>query len=110
MPACTDCNPPPIGHFIAAKPSYELSTNLLILICAYPPSLEEIQHFPWLLIGFEIQHCFESEDGDLSWNNGLVIGFNSTEHEVTHSGDETIDQFNLFDDFINGDLKISSLA
>ena len=61
---------------------------------------------PQLLIGFEIQHRFENEDGDLTWYNGLVIGFNNTEHEVIYSGEETIYQFNLFKDFSNGDLKI----
>ena len=91
--------------------SSELSANLMMLISAFPrPSLEEILRSPQLLIGFEIQQRFENEDGDLTWYNGLVIGFNNTEHEVLYSGEESICHFNLFEDYSNGDLKITTLA
>lgn len=89
--------------------SSELVANLMTLISIFPcPSLQEIIRSPQLLIGFEIQHRFEDEDGILTWYSGLVIGFNTehSEHEVLYSEDETIYCFKLFEDYSNGDLKI----
>ena len=88
--------------------SSELRANLEKLISAYPrlSSLEEMLHSPQLLVGSKIQHRFEDEDGELGWYRGLVIGYSNAEHEVIYFGEETIYQFNLFEDFSSGDLKL----
>ena len=42
-----------------------------------------------------------------TWQRMALDGM---EHKVVYSGEETIYQFNLFEDFSNGDLKITAVT
>ena len=87
--------------------SKQLSANLLKLISAIPtPTMDEIIKSPKLLIGMEIKHQFEDQDGIFSWYDGFVVGMNDSEHEVIYREEETIFQFDLLQDLMKGDLKI----
>ena len=87
--------------------SKELSAKLLMLISAAPsPTTGEILKSPKLLIGMEIKHRFEDEEGIPTWYNGLVVGINDTEHEVIYRVEESVYQFDLLEDLMKGDLEI----
>ena len=75
-------------------PSSELSVNLLKLITVTQQvTLEKILKSPNLLVGMEIEHRFEDEDGTQSWYNGIVIGMLNMEYEVIYIGEDTVYQF-----------------
>ena len=63
---------------------------------------EEILKVPSLLVGMEIRHRFEDEDG-LTWYDGLVIGVANMEFEVIYSGEEDI--CDLLQDYMKSDLQ-----
>ena len=88
-------------------PSSELSVNLLKLITVTQQvALEKILKSPNLLVGMEIEHRFEDEDGTQSWYNGIVIGMLNMEYEVIYIGEDTVYQFDLLTDLSSGDLKV----
>ena len=70
------------------------------------PTTEEILKVPSLLVGMEIRHCFEDEDG-LTWYDGLVIGVANMEFEVIYSGEEDICEFDLLQDYMKSDIAIT---
>ena len=99
-------------YFVSRKgkklTSCELSANLYKLIHAAPLStVEDILKAPQKLVGHEIKHRFENDDGSLTWYDGLVIGFNDVEFEVIYYGEEDTCEFDLLSDFSKGDLQIS---
>ena len=70
------------------------------------PTTEEILKVPSLLVGMEIRHRFEDEDG-LTWYDGLVIGVANMEFEVIYSGEEDICEFDLLQDYMKSDITIT---
>lgn len=66
----------------------------------------DILKAPEELVGQEIKHCFQNEDGSFTWYDGLVIGINSMEFEVIYYGEEDVCEFDLLYDLSKGDLEI----
>ena len=58
------------------------------------PTTEEILKVLSLLVGMEIRHRFENEDG-LIWYDGLVIGVAYMEFEVIYSGEVNLTCFKI---------------
>ena len=67
--------------------------------------VEDTLKSPEELVGREIKHRFENEDGSLTWYDGLVIGVNNMESEVLYYGEEDVCEFDLLHDFAKGDLE-----
>ena len=89
--------------------SDELLGNLCKLMdeMARPTEIEILAN-PKLLVGVSINHRFVHEDGGLSWYNGLVVGNipDSNFFEVIYFGEHEIYEFELLDDYHNGDLEL----
>ena len=80
---------------------FQLADTCYTALC---PTTEEILKVPSLLVGMEIRHRFEDEDG-LTWYDGLVIGVANMEFEVIYSGEEDICEFDLLQDYMKSDLQ-----
>ena len=83
--------------------SSEVSANLCKLIHATPHFAQLLKKVPSLLVGMEIRHRFEDEDG-LTWYDGLVIGVANMEF---YSGEEDICEFDLLQDYMKSDITIT---
>ena len=86
--------------------SSKLYNNLHKLFSDSHPSKVEVIANPQLLVGVTIQHCFEDEDGTLTWCEGLVVGqIDDTElFVVLYFGEDEICESELIDDLRNQDL------
>ena len=71
-------------------------------------SLDQVLIHPEKLVGHEINHRFEVEDGELVWYKGTVEKYNSRTNEfiVRYDGEELPCSFPLLDDIRSGDLQL----
>lgn len=90
--------------------SPELLQNLCKLMEASrcPTDLEVLADRK-LLVGTQILHRFQDDDGDLTWYKGLVVGrvSDSELFEVLYFGEGEIYEFELLEDYHKGDLKFT---
>ena len=89
--------------------SADLAKNLTTLIEAAPDPFNEIEilYNPKLLVGTQIQYRFMDEDGGLAWYDGLVFNFiDEATFEVIYSDEDEVYQFELLEDYHEGDLQL----
>ena len=60
-----------------------------------------------MLVGTQIQHRFMDEDGGLAWYDGLVFNLiDEATFEVIYSDEDEVYQFELLEDYHEGDLQL----